>query len=143
MRGWKSSVYNQAVKTDGYTGTRAEFEAETAACGSWDEMRARVGDAVGADTAAFFRLEDEADTMRPGQQLLAHAGLTPEEIAALDPLTRRANQSLNAGSLEFMRQINRVGLAPKPRTRVMQLVTQNQALFAPSPAGAEMPGDQR
>ncbi|HCQ65823.1 MAG TPA: hypothetical protein DIU07_12030 [Rhodobacteraceae bacterium] len=144
MRTWKSSVYNQAVKTDGYGGTRAQFEAETAGIGSWDEMRARVVAAVGADNAAFFRLEDEPDPMRPGQQLLAHAGLSFAEIAALDPLTWRANQSLNPGALEFMRQINRVGLAPKPRTKVMQLVTQNQALFAPSLAEApDAPGDPR
>ena len=130
MRAWKSSVYNQAVKTDGYAGTRAAFDAETAACGTWDEMRARAEAAVGADRVAFFRLEDETDPMRPGQQLLAQTGLSAQEIAALTPLSGRPNESLNPGALEFMRQINRVGLAPKPRMKVMQLVTQHQALFA-------------
>ena len=130
MHAWKGSVYNQAVKTDGYAGTRAAFEAETAACGTWDEMRARAEAAVGADSVTFFRLEDETDPMRPGQQLLAQAGLSAEEIAGLAPLSGRPNESLNPGALEFMRQINRVGLAPKPRMKVMQLVTQHQALFA-------------
>lgn len=144
MAAWKKSVYNQSVKTDGYAGTRATFEAETADCGTWEEMRARAEAAVGAENVAFFRLEDEPEPMRPGQQLLACAGLTADEIAALAPLTARANESLNAGSLEFMRQINRVGLAPQPRMKVMRLVTQNQALFAPNPTGAETaPGDQR
>ena len=141
MHAWKGSVYNQAVKTDGYAGTRAAFEAETAACGTWDEMRARAEAAVGADSVTFFRLEDETDPMRPGQQLLAQAGLSAEEIAGLAPLSGRPNESLNPGALEFMRQINRAGLAPKPRTKVMRLVTQNQALFAPSLAGAETPGE--
>lgn len=143
MAAWKASVYNQAVKTDGYAGTRATFDTETADCGTWDEMRARAAAAVGADRVAFFRLEDETDPMRPGRQLLAHAGLAPDEIAALAPLQQRANESLNPGSLEFMRQLNRVGLAAKPRTKVMQLVTRNQALFAPTLAGAEIPGEPR
>ena len=144
MAAWKRSVYNQAVKTDGYAGQRADFEAETARCGSWDQMRSRVEDAVGTENAAFFRLEDEPEPMRPAQQLLAYAGLGEDEIASLTPLTWRSNQSLNAGSLEFMRQINIVGLAPQPRMKVMQAVTQNQALFAPTLAEAQdTPGDQR
>ncbi len=143
MRDWKRSVYNQAVKTDGYCGTRAAFEAETAACGTWDEMRTRVAAAVGAENTVFFRLEDEPEPMRPGQQLLACAGLSSDDIAGLAPLAHRANESLNAGSLEFMRQVNREGLAPKPRMRVMQLVTRNQALFARNLAAADPPGDQR
>ncbi len=143
MAAWKKSVHNQAVKTDGYLRTRADFEAETAGCGTWDEMRARAVAAVGEANVAFFALEDEPDQMRPGQQLLAWAGLTPEEIAGLSPLTYKPNESLNPGSLEFMRQINRIGLAPAPRMKVMQLVTRNQALFAPSLAGAEPHGEQR
>jgi len=144
MGAWKRSVYNQAVKTDGYAATRETFEQETAECGTWDEMRARAEAAVGTGNVAFFRLEDEPDPMRPGQQLLRLAGLADNEIAALDPLTYRPNESLNAGSLEFMRQINRAGLANGPRHKVMQAVTRNQALFAPSLAGANSaPGEQR
>lgn len=137
MGAWKKSVYNQAVKTDGYAHTWEDFQAETAQCGTWDEMRARVEAEVGADNARFFRLEDEDEPMRPGQQLLAYAGLGADEIAALEPLAWKSNESLNAGSLEFMRQINRVGLAPQPRMKVMQLVVQNQALFAPAGADAQ------
>ena len=144
MEAWKRSVYNQAVKTDGYEKSRADFEAETADCGTWDEMRDRVEAEVGSANAAFFRLEDEPEPMRPGQQLLAYAGLSGDEIAGLDPLTWKSNESLNDGSLEFMRQINRAGLAPQPRLKVMQTVMQNQALFAPTLAGTEdTPGDQR
>ncbi len=79
--------------------------------------------------------------MCPGQQLLAYAGLSPDEIAGLDPLKWKPNESLNPGALEFMRQINRSGLGPQPRFKVMQLVTQHQALFAsgdeirPGPGG--------
>ncbi len=144
MAAWKNSVYNQAVKTDGYANAWEDFQAETAGCGTWDEMRRSAEDAVGANNVAFFRLEDEPDPMRPGQQLLAYAGLSPGEIAALDPLAHRPNESLNPGSLEFMRQINRAGLGPQPRMKVMQTVIQNQALFAPTLAGTdEPPGSQR
>ena len=144
MGPWKRSVYNQAVRTDGYPKTREDFEADTATCGTWEEMRGRAEDAVGADNVAFFRLEDEPEPMRPGQQLLGYASLSPDEIAALDPLTWRSNESLNAGALEFMRQINRIGLARQPRAKVMQLVSEHQALFAPSLAEADTtPGDQR
>jgi len=144
MAAWKRSVHNQAVKTDGYTGTWDAFAAETIACSDWDEMRTRAEAAVGAGNTAFFRLEDEPDPMRPGQQLLTWAGLSGDEIAALEPLASRPNESLNPGALEFMRQINRVGLAPTPRTKVMHLVTRQQALFAPNLAEAsDAPGDQR
>ena len=137
MGRWKRSVHNQAVKTDGYAGTWEDFQAETACCGDWGDLRARVEAAVGAENAAFFRLEDEPDPMRPGRQLLAHAGLGEDEISALEPLTWRSNESLNAGALEFMRQVNRIGLAGQPRLKVMQIVMQNQALFAPGSAAAQ------
>ncbi len=136
MGAWKKSVHNQAIKTDGYARTWEEFQAETANCRSWDDMRADAEAEIGAENVAFFALEDEPELMRPGQQLLAYAGLTQSEIAALEPLTRKPNESLNPGALEFMRQINRVGMAPNPRMKVMQLVVKNQALFAPAPADA-------
>lgn len=137
LAAWKTSVHNQAVKTDGYAKSWVEFQAETADCGDWDDMRARVEAEVGAENAAFFRLEDEPDAMRPGQQLLAYAGLSADEIASLEPLSWRPNESLNPGALEFMRQINRAGLGPQPRMKVMQLVVQNQALFAPTRSEAQ------
>lgn len=135
MGRWKKSVYNQAVKTDGYRRSYAEFLAETADCGSWAGLEARMAAAVGPDRVRFFALEDEADPARPGQQLLAHAGLPPAALAALAPLSWRPNESLNPGSLEFARRLNALELAPAPRRKVMQLVAQNQALFA-AEAGA-------
>ncbi len=128
---WKRSVHNQAVKTDGYAGTWDDFTDETADCGTWDGLADRMRAAVGADRIAVFALEDEPDQMRPGQQLLRFAGLTEAQIAALSPLGWRSNQSLNPGALEFMRRVNGAGLEARPRQKVMQIVMENQALFAP------------
>jgi len=139
MAAWKRSVHNQAVKTDGYAGTWDDFTAETADCGNWNSLASRLRAAVGEDRVAVFALEDEPDQMRPGQQLLRYAGLTEAQIAALSPLTWRSNQSLNPGALEFMRQVNAAGLAPQPRNKVMQIVMDNQALFAPDAPGQGSP----
>lgn len=137
MGAWKKSVYNQAVKTDGYTGTLLDFLAETAACGSWDSLAARMTAALGEDRVAVFALEDEPDPTRPGQQLLRYAGLDDGQIAALAPLKGRSNQSLGPGALEFMRLVNAAGFGPKPRIKVMNLVIGNPSLFA-----SEAPGDE-
>lgn len=130
MAVWKNSVYNQAVKSDHYPHTRAQFESDTAKCGTWDELERRVQALVGARRSRFFRLEDETDTGRPGLQLLRHAGLDDRVIDALDPLPRQANQSLNGGSLEFLRRINGLGLERGARRKVATLVQETQGLFA-------------
>jgi len=137
MGAWKRSVYNQAVKTDGYGGTFDDFTAETADCGSWESLAARMRKALGDDRVAVFALEDEPDPMRPGQQILAYAGFAKDQIAALSPLTWRSNQSLGPGALEFMRQINAAGLGPKPRMKVMNLVIKNPSLFT-----TDLPGNE-
>lgn len=136
MAGWKKSVYNQSVKTDGNTRRYPEFLSETEACGSWDSLAARFAAMVGPERTSHFRLEDEADPLRPGQQLLALAGLDPDTRAALIPITHRPNESLRPGALEFMRRINEIGLGPGARMKVMKLVVNNPALFAPAPAKA-------
>jgi hypothetical protein len=135
MAAWKRSVHNQAVKTDGYSGTFDDFTAETADCGTWDSLASRLRSAVGDDRVAVFALEDEPDPKRPGQQLLRFAGLSEAQIAALSPLAWQPNQSLNPGALEFMRQANAANLGPQARNKVMQIVIDNQALFAPDVPG--------
>lgn len=137
MGAWKKSVYNQAVKTDGYAGTWEDFVAETADCGSWESLGDRMRATLGAERVAVFALENEPDAMRPGQQLLRYAGLGDDEIAALAPLTWRSNQSLNPGALEFMRRVNAAGLGPQPRMKVMKIVIDNPALFASDAPGSE------
>lgn len=137
MGAWKKSVHNQAVKTDGYAGTWEEFAAETEACGSWESLAERLHAELGPERVAVFALEDEPDPTRPGQQLLRHAGLDPATIAALEPVAWRSNESLNPNSLEFMRRLNATGIGPGPRMKVMKIVMDNQALFAPEAPGRE------
>jgi hypothetical protein len=130
MAAWKSSVYNQAVRSDHYTGTRGEFLTETRDCGDWDGLRDRMVQLAGTDRVRFFRLEGETDPARPGQQLLRHAGVPAEVLSALSAMDRPANQSLNAGALEFLRLVNGLGLKRPERSRVVHLVSANQSLFA-------------
>lgn len=129
MDAWKTSVHNQAVKSDHYTGTWTEFASETMACGTWAEVEARAAACLGPDNVTLFALEDESDPARPGAQLLRHAGLDADEIAALSPRPRRANQSLNAGALEFLRQINGLALDQPVRRKIVDLIGANQSLF--------------
>lgn len=127
---WKKSVYNQAVKTDGYTRGFDAFLDETAGCGDWEELATRMAAVVGPERVHHFRLEDEADQARPGQQLLALAGLDPATLARLAPIRHRPNESLAPGALEFMRLINKAGLGRTARWKVMQVVANNPALFS-------------
>ncbi len=134
MTGWKNSVFNQAVKSDRYCATHEEFLGQTKECGSWGDLQQIVETQVGADRVRFFRLEDEADSMRPGLQLLGFAGLDQDVLDALVPLKNQRNQSLNTGALEFMRQINGCKLDQDAHRAVAKLIQQNQSLFVANQA---------
>lgn len=129
MDAWKKSVFNQAVKSDHYPRSEADFRAETEACGTWADLEARAVAALGRARVTLLRLEDETDPAHPGTQLLRHAGLNAKEVAALALGPRRANQSLNPGALEFLRQVNGLGLDQPVRRKLADLVAANQALF--------------
>jgi hypothetical protein len=129
MANWKRSVYGQAVRSDGYTGSRAAFLDETEDCGTWKEMERRLVAHAGAERVRVFRLADEPDESRPGEQLLRHAGLDGTEIAELVPVSGRSNQGLNAGALEFLRQINGLNLDRRAQRAVVELVSARQSLF--------------
>lgn len=132
MAGWKRSVHNQIVKTDGYAGTWDEYRALTDSITGWDDFDQRLRGAAGADRVTRLRLEDEPDTTRPGQLLLRAAGVPDAVLSTLRPLDSRRNESLNPGSLEFMRRVNAEGFAPGVRYRLGQLVAASQPLFSPS-----------
>ncbi|MEZ5716091.1 MAG: hypothetical protein R3D85_13535 [Paracoccaceae bacterium] len=139
LAAWKRSAHNQAVRSDGYTETLGTFLSRTADSGDWADLARRLT-AAAPGRAHVLRLEDETDRARPGSQLLALAGLSPEEIAALVPQTTRRNESLNFGALEFLRLLNTLDLRPKQRRSVAQIVERNQQLFTPSaPADAPRP----
>lgn len=127
---WKKSVYNQAVKSDNYPRSRADFQRETKDCGSWDDLERRMHAIISADRTRFFRLEDEEAAGRPALQLLRFAGVTDDVIDALAGLPDQRNQSLNSGSLEFLRKVNALGLERGARRKVADLVQQSQPLFA-------------
>jgi hypothetical protein len=129
MADWKSSVYNQAVRSDHYRHSRAEFLRATAACGTWESLKQRMLALAGPERVRFFRLEDETDEGLPGSQLLRHAGQSGTDLAALTPLGGPANQSLNSGALEFLRLVNGLGLERKARARIADLVSCNTSLF--------------
>lgn len=130
MPAWKVSVHNQAVKSDRYKKPLEHFLQETADCGTWEDLQARVEAAVGADRCTFFALEAEQDRSRPGAQLLQLAGVPGQVIAGLEPVAGNRNQSLNAGALEFLRRVNELDLPRDARRPVAQLVQSSQALFS-------------
>jgi len=132
MAGWKRSVHNQIVKTDGYAGTWDDYRAQTDHITRWDDFDQRLRAAAGTDRVTRLRLEDEPDTNRPGQLLLQAAGVPASVLSTLRPLDSRRNESLNAGSLEFMRRVNAEGFAPGVRYRLGLLVAACQPLFSPS-----------
>lgn len=132
MAAWKRSVHNQIVKTDGYQGTWEEYQALVAPITGWDDFHARFCAAAGAARVTRFRLENQEARDRPGQQMLRHLGVPDRALARLSPIKAPANESLNAGALEFMRRANGEGFGPHVRTRLAALVAGSQTLFSTS-----------
>lgn len=136
MQAWKPSVWAQAVRTDGYAGTRAEFMAEVEGLPGWGDLERRLAKQLGPDRVTRLALEAETDPDRPGLQLLALAGIPADRAAALAPLQSRAMERLNDGSTEFLRRLNGLALNPHARGRIVDLVTRSQHLFT-----ADMPSE--
>lgn len=129
MEEWRPSVWAQAVRTDGYMRTWAEYRAETADLPGWPDLLARLQAAVGADRLTCFRLENEPDPAHPGSQLLRHMGLTAADIAGLVPVEGRSMERLPPAATEFLRRLNGLALNPHARSRVADLVARAQHLF--------------
>jgi len=129
MDAWKSSVWAQAVRTDGYCDSREDFLKQVSELPGWGDLERRLAKVLGKDRITRLTLEAETDPDRPGQQLLALAGLPAERIAALPPLKGRAMERLNDGSTEFLRRLNGLALNPHARGKIVDLVTQSQTLF--------------
>lgn len=130
MKQWKSSVWAQAVRTDGYVGTEAAFLADIETLPGWGDLIRRLGQEIGPEKVLRCRLEDEADKTRPAGQLLRHAGLSEDQIAALTPLQGQSMPRLSASSTEFLRRLNGLSLNPYARGKVADLVARAQPLFA-------------
>ena len=130
MKQWKSSVWAQAVRTDGYAKTEEAFLADIETLPGWGDLIRRLGQEIGAENVCRCRLEDEADATRPAGQLLRHAGLDDARIAALTPLQGQSMPRLSASSTEFLRRLNGLSLNPYARGKVADLVARAQPLFA-------------
>lgn len=139
MPAWKRSVYNEVVKSDGYAETFETFLTDTAHCGTWADLEKRMVNALGRDRVTFRRLEDEKTPGYPASQILRAMGWADEEIALLTPHHKRRNQSMPNGALEFLRQLNGLGLHHGPRNRVAQIVRDNPALFVAYSAETDPP----
>ncbi|WP_022708419.1 hypothetical protein [Paracoccus zeaxanthinifaciens] len=124
MEDWLPSVWAQAVRTDGYAGSWADFRAATADLPDWPNLVRRIENAVGEGRVTHLHGPD--DTAR---HLLRLAGLSDDRIDALPPLADRAMERLNDNATEFLRQLNRLELNPHARDRVAELVARSQHLF--------------
>ncbi|WP_146345923.1 hypothetical protein [Falsiphaeobacter marinintestinus] len=129
MAGWKNSVYNQAVRSDSYAETRETFLQQTADCGTWADLEARVAAQVGADRVTFLKVEDEPERDRPGQRLLRLCGVSEPVLASLNPVSGSRNESLSPGALEFLRRVNGAKLPRAERRKVAKLILDSEALF--------------
>lgn len=129
MSTWRPSVWAQAVRTDGYTRTEKEFMAETSDLPGWKDLSDRLTASVGADCVTRFRLEDETDPLRPGLQLLRHAGLSDDSLNALQALHAPSMSRLNGSATEFIRHINALNINPHARRKVINLIVNEQNLF--------------
>ncbi|VDS09963.1 hypothetical protein PARHAE_03173 [Paracoccus haematequi] len=129
QKAWRPSVWAQAVRTDGYGRSLAEFETETGGLPGWGDLMRRLTAEVG-DRVTRFKLEDEADPLRPGRQLLRHAGIGDDLIDALAPLDGPSNSRLNTGATEFLRRLNGLALNPHAHGRIVDLVARAEHLFA-------------
>lgn len=127
QKAWLPSVWAQAVRTDGYGRSLSEFQAETAGLPGWGDLMRRMTAEV---SVTRFKLEDEPDALRPGRQLLRHAGLEDALTCALDPLDGPTNSRLNGGATEFLRRLNGLALNPHAHGRIVDLVARAEHLFA-------------
>lgn len=130
LQSWRASLWAQIVRSEGYAGDFATFEAEVVDMPGWTDLGQRMSAAVGAAAIAMFRIEDEPEHARPGRQLLRHAGLSEAEIDALPPLQGSSNPRLDPRSTEFIRLVNELPINPQARGKVAELVARNQHLFA-------------
>ncbi|WP_295046075.1 hypothetical protein [uncultured Paracoccus sp.] len=129
QRAWLPSVWAQAVRTDGYLRSLPDFEAETAGLPGWGDLTRRMAAELG-DRVTRFKLEDEPDPLRPGRQLLRHAGIADALIDVLEPLDGPTNTRLNGGATEFLRRLNGLALNPHAHGRIVDLVARAEHLFA-------------
>ncbi|TRW98376.1 hypothetical protein FNJ84_06250 [Paracoccus sp. M683] len=141
MQAWRASVWAQAVRTDGYGRTYAEFLDEMRDLPDWDDLAARLL-AAAPGRMHLFDLTEERDFARPGTQLLRLAGLDDAAISGLRPLASPSMQRLNAGATEFMRRLNNLALNPQARAKVADLVARAQPLFN-ADHGADLRPGQR
>ena len=139
MAGWLESVHAQVVVSDRYLGTFEDFRVEMADCGTWADLEDRVRRQVGAERLRVFRLEDEPDAARPGQQVLRFAGLSQTEVDAL-PGVERLNTRVPAAVVEFVRRLNGSALGRAGLQDMVREVLENLALYAADEADGEGAG---
>ncbi len=128
MPGWLESVHSQVVISDRYLAKLDQFLVEMADCGTWAGLEERIRWQVGSERLRVFRLEDEREAARPGQQLLRFAGLSQAEVDALSGVAR-LNTRVPAGALEFVRRLNGSALEQMALHDVVQQVLENLPLF--------------
>lgn len=128
MARWLRSAWGQAVKRKGET---ADFETWAARQPSldWESGLAAIRAAV-ASPVTVCAMEDDLAGERPlmGRALFRHAGLDDATVASF-ALPKTSNPALPAGAMDLMRKLNGLGLSPKDRRAVSQLVEDNPEVF--------------
>lgn len=126
---WIESAYNQTVKTDRVTLSRADFMAQVPAGASLSDAVARLRHAVGGESVSEIALEEEAAApLGLGAGVLQKAGVPGEVIAALPP-ARPQNPSLPAAALDVMLKLNRSPLPGRKLRQVQRAISAYPSVF--------------
>ncbi|MEH6644138.1 hypothetical protein [Sulfitobacter sp.] len=123
---WVKSLYNQAVKQTGYTGSFEDFTAELPR--DFD-----ITHHINALQAAHQDKDIHIHTMEsaslfPGQQILLDCGFSPAELSALT-LPEKENQSWSKSMLLAMRVINSADIDNKARGALHREFAKQRDLF--------------
>ena len=125
---WRDSCYNQTVKLSGGTQDYATWIAAHADLSVPQKMVDSFRSVLG-DRLTVVPMEDEvARYGYVGRRVLELAGIDEAVINAL-PVPNSSNASISPASLEFIRQVNCLGLNRPERLKVAKLVEQSQNLF--------------
>ena len=126
---WLRSAHGQAIRSDRFTKTFKDYEAECETDFTWSSLVETIESVVGSENLYCFPLEKEDDVAYPGKQLLSAMGLSDQDIHSLDPMPKKLNSSLKPSALELVRRINTLDLNGKDAKAVRKMVAQSQELF--------------
>lgn len=125
---WLKSAHNQEVKRRRCRLPLEAWRRDITLDPDWAVQAARLRAAVASPVHFFDMTEDTARGLVPGTRILEMIGIAPEAIAALTQ-PPRANESLTAGALKFMLEVNGSPLSDDDLRYIRAIVSRNPGCF--------------